>query len=281
MEGDGHSVNYTLIDYFIGFHFLKRKKRYSAGAQAAYFALLAEFELNNFPRTLRLSTRELKDLAGLKSVSAVQEVRNVLKNNRLIDFETINRTTVYKLLSDHLPKKRVVEDTEHLPNGNCTYPAPFALFATPYSLTRSDNFFKEEDDDERARKEDNNLRESDHAQAPATATTIAAISPNDLWLYEAGYRLHGSLALRLDTLARAYGRVTFHAALIKAMSSKNSEFLKFDYFEAVLTDKKNFKKLKKEEKKEGEKRDQLRKPTDDRSNYDITGTDSIPDWAKD
>lgn len=95
-------MGYTLIDYFNAFNNLKRKKRFTAGVQSAYFSILAEFNLQRFPEELELSTRELQALAGLKSVSTAHEAKNVLKNSKLIDFETKRGTTIYRLLSEHI-----------------------------------------------------------------------------------------------------------------------------------------------------------------------------------
>ena len=125
-------MSYTLIDYFNGFQNLKRVKRFSAGVQSAYYAILAEFNLRHFPATLELSTRDLKELAGLKSVATAHEARNVLKNSRLIDFWSIQGgTTVYELATEHLPNtNRTV--TEQLPNSYRTVaeqPARVPIYA--------------------------------------------------------------------------------------------------------------------------------------------------------
>lgn len=98
-------MGYTLIDYFNAFQNLKRKKRFSSGVQSAYFSILAEFNLRRFPEELELSTRDLQALAGLKSVSTAHEAKNVLKNNKLVDFETKRGTTIYRLLSEYVPNE--------------------------------------------------------------------------------------------------------------------------------------------------------------------------------
>lgn len=120
-------MSFTLIDFFNGFQTLKRSKRFSAGAQSTYYAILAEFNLAHYPATLPISTRDLQQLAGLKSVSTTHECRNVLKNNKLIDFKTQRDTTIYRLLTEHLPNAKKVS-AEHQPNGNRT---PDGLFAIP------------------------------------------------------------------------------------------------------------------------------------------------------
>ena len=93
---------FTLIDYFKAFHSLKETLRLSAGAQAVYFSILGELNAARFPEQLKISTRELKALAGLKSTNAVIENRNVLKNKKLIDFHTESGVTIYSLSAEHL-----------------------------------------------------------------------------------------------------------------------------------------------------------------------------------
>ena len=93
---------FTLIDYFKAFHSLKETLRLSAGAQAVYFSILGELNAARFPEQLKISTRELKALAGLKSTNAVIENRNVLKNKKLIDFHTESGVTIYSLSTEHL-----------------------------------------------------------------------------------------------------------------------------------------------------------------------------------
>lgn len=84
-------------EYYNYFHRLNRKKFFSAGVQSTYFAILSEFTNQNFPPEIELDTRELQLLAGIKSTSAIHEAKNVLKNNRLIDFHTRNKITVFTL----------------------------------------------------------------------------------------------------------------------------------------------------------------------------------------
>lgn len=109
-------MGFTLIDFVEGFHFMKARKRFSAGTQSCYFAILTEFQLAGLPSELPLSTRELKELAGLKSVSATHEARNILKNNKLVDFKTVGGVTVYRLGTEHLPntyRTLTEQSTEH------------------------------------------------------------------------------------------------------------------------------------------------------------------------
>ena len=110
---------YTLIDYFRAFHSLKEQLKLSAGSQAMYFSILGEFNAARFPSSLSISIRELKALAGLKSVSAAHECLNVLKNKKLIDLHNQNGIHSYSLLTEHLPNRSRTKHrtgTEQEPN---------------------------------------------------------------------------------------------------------------------------------------------------------------------
>lgn len=108
-------MGFTLIDYFNGFQSLKSSRHFSAGVQATYYAILAEFNRQRYPEQLELSTRDLQRLAGLKSVSSTHEARNILKNNKLIDFHTKSYTTLYQLGTEHL-QNHSRTPAEHQPN---------------------------------------------------------------------------------------------------------------------------------------------------------------------
>lgn len=112
-------MSFTLIDFFNGFQSLKAERRFLATTQSTYFAILAKFNLAKYPATLDISTRDLQIDAGLKSVSTAHECRNVLKNNKLIDFKTERGTTVYRLLTEHLSNKNTLL-AEQQPNAKRT-----------------------------------------------------------------------------------------------------------------------------------------------------------------
>lgn len=123
-------MGFTLIDYFNGFQSLKQSRHFSAGVQSAYFAILAEFNRQRYPEQVELSTRDLQRLAGLKSVSSTHEARNILKNNKLIDFHTKSYTTVYQLSTEHLPNNNRTL-TEQLPNTSRTVSYSSSLSFSP------------------------------------------------------------------------------------------------------------------------------------------------------
>ena len=89
--------DFSFENYFNAFQKLNRQKRFSAGVQSIYFAILAEFDKRGYPAEIELNVQELQSLAGLNSVEATHEAKNVLKNNHLIDFHTRNNIIVFKL----------------------------------------------------------------------------------------------------------------------------------------------------------------------------------------
>lgn len=99
-------MSFTLEDCIVSFRLLRDSLKFSASVQSCYFVILTEFQVAGFPEEIWLSTRSLMDMAGLKSVSATQEARNVLKNHRLIDFKTTKCGTVYRLVE---PKQRYTQ----------------------------------------------------------------------------------------------------------------------------------------------------------------------------
>lgn len=236
-------MSFTLIDFFNGFQTLKQSKKFSAGAQSTYYAILAEFNLAHYPATLSISTRDLQQLAGLKSVSATHECRNVLKNNKLIDFKTQRDTTIYRLLTEHLPNAKTVS-AEREPNGNRT---PDGLFAIPHAGdTAAESFpqtpFKDGDlDDEKAGDDAHARGESggNGAETVAQANPLSSPIPdaNDIqeeWAQAIGYDLRGNYALELERLASLdYGRALRAIQRLAIAQKRNPIDRPFDYFKAV------------------------------------------------
>lgn len=113
---------YTLIDFTRGFHSLSKELILSAGVRSLYTALVGEFNEARWPERISFSDRELKTLAGLKSVSTVHEAKLVLKNHNLIDFTTTRGAqgrSEYQLRTEHLPNIKI-DSTEHYPNNDRT-----------------------------------------------------------------------------------------------------------------------------------------------------------------
>lgn len=110
----------TFFDSLDAFLRLKRRRLFTASVQATYFAILTEFYLQGFPEEITMTVRELGAKAGLKSSESVHVAKNILKNNGLIDFQTVGRQarrTIFTLVcpvvcSNVCPNNR----TNNLPN---------------------------------------------------------------------------------------------------------------------------------------------------------------------
>lgn len=204
----------TLIDYFKAFHSLKGTLNLSAGSQAVYFSLLGEFNAARFPEQLKISTRELKALAGLKSTNAVIENRNVLKNKKLIDFQTKNGVTTYSL------------STEHLLN-------------TCRTLTeQSLNTFENPNIHARDKTEDVKTKD---LSAPATARARAPVNYDidklvERWeSSEAFGKIDMLIVAKLTALLKTYSVDEILSAMDKAiLSNDNRRGINYNYFEAIL-----------------------------------------------
>ena len=228
-------MGYTLIDYFNAFQNLKRKKRFSAGVQSAYFSILAEFNLQRFPTELELSTRELKELAGLKSVSTAHECRNVLKNNKLVGFETKRGTTIYTLGTEHLPNE-IHTSTERqrieIPNANRT---PHALdYSSKTTLSSGET------------------KTLDVKTDKSTITTIACANSQELdniidyWEQSQFGRLDVELISKLEVYLKRYGFSEVKAAMDAAKLANGSKYgVSFNYFTSVLENRNKPKNLPK------------------------------------
>lgn len=190
-------MSFTLIDYFNGFQSLKAKKKFSAGAQSTYFAILGKFNSAHYPATLSISTRDLKNDAGLKSVATAHECRNVLKNNKLIDFQSEKGTTVYRLLTEHLPN-RSMGFAEQQPNANQTAEGLLNLPAHGEV-----EMIDRDDDDASARK----VETAREPQATVTRPKPLSSPKSDaneiqsVWQQSFGFALFGDNALTLEQLA--------------------------------------------------------------------------------
>lgn len=238
------STSYTLIDYFNGFQQLKRIKRLSAGVQSTYFAILAEFNLRRFPAELELSTRDLKSLAGLKSVSSAHEARNILKNNKLVDFHTKNGISTYSLGTEHLPNTYRTP-TEHygaeMPNASRT---PHALSNSSISSTQMETETKRQDKDLSITVSETHARETLRG-----ITSTGEMDIHEVWEYETGYRLTGSVAYELEELANTDFEGV-RQAIIAAVKSKDTARVRYNHFRAIYD---GTKKPKRQPLKGGEK----------------------------
>ncbi len=223
-------MSFTLIDFFNGFQSLKANRKFSAGAQSTYFAILAKFNAAHYPATLPISTRDLQTDAGLKSVATAHECRNVLKNNKLIDFRTERGTTVYRLLTEHLPNTKHVS-AEHLPNANRTaggvFNSPAHEEAKTIDREKTASVSVCEGDVAKATKP----QVSDTRTLPLSSPTdVDANAIHDEWAKAFGTPLTGNNALTLEQYAGTDYEKT-QAAIAKTQAAKPRN--PFAYFKTV------------------------------------------------
>ena len=114
----------TFFNHLDAFLNLKRHRLFTASVQATYFAILAEFYQQGFPEEISMTVRELGEKAGLKSSETVHVAKNILKNNGLIDFQTVGKQakrTIFTLVcpnvwTNNLPNHPPNNSPNNLPN---------------------------------------------------------------------------------------------------------------------------------------------------------------------
>ena len=235
-------MSFTFADFAVAFRFLRDSAKLSAGVQSCYFVILTEFQLAGFPEELWLSTRNLQEMAGLKSVSATYEARNVLKNHKLIDFKASKSGTVYRLGTEHLPNtlpNTYRTPTEHLPNtqANTNSCVCYAQNAGAITNTRDDGV--------------ENAAPLSPSPAPLSSIpqTTEAINPNqapagsaskaedemaieDIWEQMVGRRLERAQECNeLRALEKAHGREIIKVAIAEHVRCNGRSF---NYFKACL-----------------------------------------------
>lgn len=256
------STSYTLIDYFNGFQQLKRMKRFSAGVQSTYFALLGEFNLRRFPDELELSTRDLKSLAGLKSVSSTHEARNILKNNKLVDFHTRNGISVYTLGIEHLPNTNRTPSEQpsgNQPNDN----------RTPHALSSNASLSTQETKTETRKDTPPTPPRGESERETLKGTGIEEPDSSDIfdvWAQEARVILNDRQRCDLQSLIES-GKYSFEqvkTAIVKMADSRS--FKTYDAFKDILAGKNEPQPLKGGEKN-GESKPRYKLPP----KYDFLG----------
>ena len=257
-------MSYNLIDFFNAFHSLKGQLKLSASSQAVYFSLLGEFNAARFPERISLSSRELKDLAGLKSVATAHECKNVLKNKNLIDFKTKGSVTWYELLTEHLSNGNRTP-AKQVPNASRTEADYSSRSNSLPSPTEGDERRKTSDDDAHAR-ETGKVAAATGKDADAGAQAKPLSSPtfdaNDIqaeWVKAFGYDLRGNYALELEQLAsKDYARA--QAAIARTLAQKEKQGIndEYHYFRAVYDGLKPTAEPVKEKPKKDDLAEQLR-----------------------
>ncbi len=250
----------TYYDGLNDFYKFNESRPLQSSAQLVYLHLLHENNRLGNSGTFQLSDRELEIRTSL-SKNTITEAKRTLKNRGLIDFKTYrnnpNKGTTYTLLFFAEVGQLVGQEVGQTLGQRVGQPS-----LVPYTAHAKDLRLKTEENEDEARarelKEANKLKE-------VNARTCE-MDVHELWEYETGFKLTGSVAYELETLERTYGRESFHAALIKAVASKDSARLRFNYFKSILEGKKGDKKLERERVDKNQRRNEREYEVPDYSN---------------
>lgn len=244
-----------LFSLFKEFYSVAIVNKYPANVRGVYDSLLYDFNARFFPEHCIYTQRELSEMTGL-SLEPLHRALKFLAQRGHIKVKASKKGTVIRLCEEcqtqakHEPN---MSQTQGEAVGLVSYTAQAHAEVSNTNL-KTKNEETKDDDDARAR--------------------VSEMDVQDLWEYETGYALHGSIAYELESLEKTYGRESFHTALIKAMKSKDSSKLKFSYFQKVLE---NLNKPKPTSEKGGEKNDNA---TENQRGYKQPDTSKDPDWRK-
>lgn len=208
----------------------------TAQTQLVGYKLLAIFNERMFPEWLPLTDRELQSRTNIKSRQTIVAARRALKNAGLIDFNSPkNKSKRYRLTVEHESNTNQAP-IKHQSSTNQ------AGESVPYMRAREDiKTFKTKDVKTSSAAEDDAHgrtcvnRNSKIAKLPNTENTDMDI--HDIWEYETGYPLTGSLAYELEELANDDFDLV-HKAIIKAVASKMTDRLRYNYFKKIYDDMK-------------------------------------------
>lgn len=233
-------MDYTFEDYLDDFLTLKRRKHFSASVQSTYFTILTEFYLRQFPKQISMTGRELAAQAGLRSVSSIHEAKNVLKNNRLIDFYNKDGLTIIELCCR--------TPVEQLPNSNRTR----AEHEPNSVLDKSFVCCTQNADAITNTRDDGNAAPLSPSPAPLSSIpqTTEALNPNqslasskagkaedekaieDIWEQMTGKRLERAAECdELRALEKTHGREIIKVAIAEHVRCNGRSF---NYFKACL-----------------------------------------------
>lgn len=242
-----------LFSLFKDFYSVAIVNKYPANVRGVYDSLLYDFNARFFPEHCIYTQRELSEMTGL-SLSTLHRALKFLSERGHITVRSSKKGTVIRLRNE--------TPVEHKWNTNGTQGAAVGLVSyTPQAHAEVSNTNLKTKNEETKKEEEARAR-------------VSEMDVQDLWEYETGYALHGSIAYELESLEKTYGRESFHSALIKAMQSSTSPKLRFSYFKKVLE---NLNKPQTTSKKGGERNDNA---TENQRDYKQPDTSKDPDWRK-
>lgn len=199
----------------------------TAQTQLVGYKLFAIFNERMFPEWLPLTDRELQSRTNIRSGQTIVEARRQLKNAGLIDFKTAkNKPTQYRLT---IPIKHE-SSTNQAPDKHESSTGQARGFV-PYTRVRED--VKTLD----LKTEDTlNTTTTTHVRETLKdITSRVEMDIHEVWEYETGYRLTGSVAYELEELANADFEGV-RQAIIAAVKSKTTARVRYNHFRAIYAD---------------------------------------------
>lgn len=192
----------------------------TAQTQLVGYKLFAIFNERMFPEWLPLTDRELQSRTNIRSGQTIVEARRQLKNAGLIDFKTAkNKPTQYRLT---IPIKHETS-TKQAPDKHETSTGQ-ASGLISYTRVREDQDVKTLD-----------LSSLSSTRARDTLSRVppkAEMDIHEVWEYETGYKLTGSVAYELEELANADFEGV-RQAIIAAVKSKDTARVRYNHFRAI------------------------------------------------
>lgn len=213
---------YTLEKCFDDFLKCKSKRNFSTGVQAAYFAILSEFYIRDFPETVTLPVRDLGASAGL-SVGQAHTAKNILKNNGLVDFHNECGRTVFKLGTERSVASDTEQSTEQRLNTRqtnaerqglvCYTPAQENGVSSTLPLPPKPPI-----------PNPKTSTESQQANQQASKQASLAEDVVELWERKTGTKLEDGEKVALRTFDELYGRETIKVAIATYAYKKGRKF---------------------------------------------------------
>jgi len=209
----------TFFDSLNAFLSLKQRRLFTASVQATYFAILTEFYQQGFPEEITMTVRELGAKAGLKSSESVHVAKNILKNNGLIDFQTVGKQakrTIFTLVCPNVCTNNLPNNLPNSESGEglvCYTPTQENGGGSTLPLPPTPPI-------------PNPKKEPMSQQASKQASLAEDVV--ELWERKTGTKLEDGEKVALRTFDELYGRETIKVAIATYAYKKGRKFSFFD-----------------------------------------------------
>lgn len=216
-------INMNLIDHFNAFQAVSECRGLSANARSLYFAILAEFNRQRFPASIKLSNAVLQHLSGIKSSSSFDSARNALINAGVIRHN--------KLWYELRPMESAGNIVEISPNNfRKTSEIPPKNFRKSSGIVPKDSIglLVMPTDKYKDRQKEGDITPTAEMRARASEEILKA------WELLEGEPLKGGVELGLIDLEKLYGTKAVVQAIVTASQANTRPNLSFNFVKAVL-----------------------------------------------